>query len=212
MLRSDGTLSWPIRVVLVVLAGAGLYVSLLWDAFTAVFFLSYVLVGGLLAIKRPKNLISWLLIAIAFSFIGTTSQLKPDIARLKTETAPLSDEIWVWFNTWSGYATFVLFAALAATFPSGRLPVGRWRLPLAIGLLIGSVTTVLTMIGPQLSASTNGADEILVPSPFALIPASPAMSAFWTVSFPLTLGVAAMAVGNLLVRYRGADDTTRLQI
>jgi hypothetical protein len=38
------------------------------------------------------------------------------------------------------------------------------------------------------------------------------MSAFWTVSFPLTLGVAAMAVGNLLVRYRGADDTTRLQI
>jgi len=125
MVRRDGTLAVPAQVLLAAAVLAGLFITGTSDAFSTFFFLSYVLVGGLLAIRRPNNLVSWLLIGIAFSFIGTTTRPGIDIPRLKTGTASLSDELWVWVGSWSGSVTFVLFAALAATFPSGRLPVGR---------------------------------------------------------------------------------------
>src|SRR6185503_17498608 len=151
MVRRDGTLALPGRILLVVVGAAGLAVSAVSDPFTTVFFISYLLVGGLVAIRRPENLVSWLLVAIAFSFIGTTSRPAIDVDQLRLGTASASDEAWLWVNTWSGYATFLLYAALAATFPSGRLPAGRWRLPLVIALAVGLAVVILSMFSPRLS-------------------------------------------------------------
>src|SRR6185295_15937275 len=212
MVRRDGTLALPGRILLVLVGAAGLAVSAVSDPFTTVFFLSYLLVGGLVAIRRPENLVSWLLVAIAFSFIGTTSRPAIDIDQLKLGTASASDEAWVWVNTWSGYATFLLYAALAATFPSGRLPAGRWRLPLVIALAVGLAVVILSMFSPRLSATTNGADSIDVPNPIGLIPDFPAMPAVTTAAFLLTLAVFGLAILSMLSRYRVAAETERLQI
>lgn len=212
MLRRDGTLSLPLRIALAMPIVAGLVIAASSDPFTTFFFVSYVVVGGLLVIRRPDNVVSWLLIATAFSFIGTTSHPALDIAQLKLRDAPPAEELWAWVNTWSGAATFVLLAALAATFPSGRLPAGRWRLALVGALALGTSIAVLSMIWPTLTASTNGGDSIEVPNPFALIPPFPNSSQVALAGFALTIGVFALAVGSMIVRYRGAPETTRLQL
>src|ERR1051325_1189143 len=212
MLGRDGTLGWSARLGLAGLLTAGLFVATISDPFTTVFFLSYALVGGLLAIRRPRNSVSWLLIAIAFSFIGTTSRPALDIPHLKLGTASVTDELWVWVNTWSGYATFVLFAALAATFPSGRLPRGRWRWPISAGLVLGVVVVILAMFGPQLTPSTNGVDTILVPNPIGLFPESALSSMVPTLGIVLILAALAMSIASMVVRYRGGNEITRLQL
>jgi hypothetical protein len=212
MLRRDGTLAFPARILLAGAVLAGLVVAGTSDPFTTLFFLSYVLVGGLLAIRRPKNLVSWLLIGIAFAFIGVASRAGVDIPRLKTGTASVTDELWVWAGSWSGSAAFALFAALAAIFPSGRLPAGRWRRPLLLGLAAGFCIVILTMIAPRISATTSGADSIDVPNPIGLIPDFPAMSVAPFAGLVLTIAVFGLAIASMLARYRGAAETTRLQL
>jgi hypothetical protein len=212
VVRRDGTLAVPAQLLLVGALVAGLVVAGTSDPFTTLFFLSYVLVGGLLAIRRPKNLVSWLLIGIAFTFIGTTSRPDLDIPRLKAGTASLSDELWVWVSSWSGSATFFLYTALAATFPSGRLPAGRWRRPLVVGLAAALFVVILSMITPRLSASTNGVNEVFVPNPIGLIPDFPALPQVMLAGFMVVIGAFAVAIASMLARYRGAPETTRLQL
>lgn len=212
MLRPDGTLAYPLRVALVLLAAAAVLIAATTDPFTAVFVLSYALVGGLLAIRRPKNLVSWLLIGIALTFLGTTTTPDLDIRRLQAGTGSLGDELWAWLNTWSGSATFLLFGVLAAVFPSGRLPGGRWRQPLVIAFAVGLLLVVLPMFAPKLSASTNGVDEVLVPNPIGLIPEFPGIGEAIAGAFLVVLAVFGLAAVSMLARYRGATEVTRLQL
>jgi hypothetical protein len=73
MLRHDGSLSWPVRIVLALLVAAGLVVAVMSGPTTTILFLSYVLLGGFLAIQLPANPVTWIVIAIGFTFIGTTA-------------------------------------------------------------------------------------------------------------------------------------------
>ena len=212
MLRRDGTLGWPARIALAALVGLGLAVSALTDSTTAALFLSYVLVGGVLAIRRPTNLVSWLVVAIAFSFIGTTSQPALDLKRLQSGTAPPDEEAWAWINTWSGSATFFLYAVLAAVFPTGRLPQGRWRRPLIVVLAASFALVLLTMFSPKLTLSAPSGEDILLPNPIGLIPDFPGIYQAMLAGFGATIAAFGVTIVSLLARYRGETETTRLQI
>jgi hypothetical protein len=212
LVRHDGTLAPWARILLFAAIAGGLYVAATTDPLTTFYFLTYAVVGGLLVVRRPNNLVSWLVVAIAFAFIGTTSPAALDFTGLKTGTAPLSDELWVWVGSWSGAAIFVLFTALAATFPNGRLPAGRWRRPILAGLAASICVVVLSMLAPSLSVSTNGVDEILVPNPAGLIPDFPGFQAVRFPFYVIVFATFGLAVASMLARYRGASETTRLQL
>ena len=211
MLRSDGSLAVWARILLIAVIALGLVVVAPADAFATFFFVTYAVVGALLAIRRPKNLVSWLLIGIAFTFIGTTSQPALDFARVMTATSSLGDEVWVWIGSWSGAATFVLFTVLAATFPTGRLPTGRWRAPLVAGIVAGSAVIVLSMFAPEVSI-TKGDGEILVPNPIGLIPDFPQLRELLVPIFAVVVAAFALAIVSMVTRYRSASETTQLQL
>lgn len=212
MVRPDGTLGLPVQILVALVVVGGFYAAISSDPFSTFFFVCYVLVAGLLVNRRPTNLVSWLLLAIAFGFIGTTGRPSLDFAALKTGTASFGDETWVWLGSWSGAATFVLYAALAATFPTGRLPVGPWRRPLVVALAVGGAIVLVSMVAPRMSASTDGVDEVLVPNPIALIPDFAGFETVMLAGFLVVLGVFALSIANLLTRYRVAAEITRLQI
>ena len=212
MLRRDGTLAYPGRIALLLVAAAGLYIASTSDPFTTLFFVSYVLVGGILTVRRPKNLVSWLLVAIAFSFIGTTFRADIDIARVKAGTGSLGDEIWVWVNSWSGAGTFMLFTVLAATFPAGRFPAGRWRWPIVLAVVADVFVLSMMMFSRRLDVSPNGVSDILVPNPVGIVPAFPGFQQAIIASYVIVLGGFTLAIANLVTRYRGAPETLRLQI
>ena len=185
--------------------------GLLWasvDPFTVLFFLSYAIVGLLLVLRRPGNAVSWLVFAIGFSFLTTTTWPNLDVSGLEAGTAPAWQYVLVWLASWAGSLTFVAYLALTLVFPSGRLPAAPWRLP-AIALLGAAVVlAVLPALGTSMYVTVNASVEIVVPNPIGFVPAGDVLRAApIAVLAPLVIGVA-----SLLVRYRRSRGLDRLQL
>jgi hypothetical protein len=210
LVRSDGTLAYPMRIALILLSAVGLVLAVA-DPITLLFFLSYLAIGVLLAIRRPNTIVSWLLIAIALSFTGTTSQPGVDVQGLIDGTASLYDKIVTWAAMWSGQLLFMLYAVLAALFPSGALPAGRWGRTLRIVLPLSAIVVLLSAIGPTADVNQDG-ETVQVPNPFGLIPAGPIAELGQIVGFCVAIGAIAIAVASLLARYRTSTGTARLQL
>ena len=213
MIRADGSLSLLPRIALGILIAA-ITVYVLPDFLTLTFTLSYAAVGVLLAIRRPRNVVGWLLIAIAVLNVGTSTPGDIDVAALQAGTPTFRDALVVWIGAWSGGASFLLLALLTMVFPQGHLPTGGSRRVAVAGLVIGIAIVALMIVAPAAidvytPAYPNG---VTVPVPFSLAPPSPEYLALQPFGFLLLLGVILLGVGLLLHRYRHADDETRLQI
>jgi hypothetical protein len=124
-----------LAVLLVVLALGLVWASV--DPFTVLFYVPYALVGLLLVYRRPGNVVSWLILAIGFTFLTTTTTPTIDPDALARGTAPADHVFQAWLAGWAGSLTFVAYTALTIVFPSGRLPSGRWRWP-SIALLVAA--------------------------------------------------------------------------
>ena len=200
------------RVVLLAVLAFGLFLARL-DPFTLFFYSCYAAIGAVLAIRRPGNGIGWLLVAIAFGFIGTTTELTLDVTALQDGIAPMDQFLAAWGSAWSGYATFGGFVALTLLFPSGRLPGGRWRRP-AIAMLGACVLIpVVAAVAPRVGFNPSGTATVVVPNRFAVLPdlaiwsLIPLDSLIVPVVILLLIGVISM-----LTRYRRATGVERLQL
>src|SRR4051794_31737805 len=98
----------------------------------------YGAVGGLLAIRRPRNPIGWLFLGILLVFTSTLAADAFGGTAVKNG-APLPDGLplgLIWVETWAYAAMFGLYYALTLVFPSGRLPAGRVRRFATISLVV----------------------------------------------------------------------------
>ena len=206
------------RVGLVGLVAAGTVLATAVP-FTLLFFVSYCAVGALLAIRRPANAIGWLLVAMGFAFVFvflTTNARNLDDAALVAGTAGPRDALLVWLASWVGGGLFAGFLTLTLLFPSGELPLGRWRRP-ALAVLIGeAITVVLTAIGPTITYNPEGgALAVAIPNPFAILPNLPLWSVLPTNGdglFAPIFALMAAGVVSMVVRYRHSSGTLRLQL
>lgn len=106
---------------------------------TAVFVLPATAVATLLAARRPRNPIGWLLLAILIVGFNPSSQYIVLDYRMHHGTLPLG---WVAVVLQECWPLFLLFIAILLwIFPDGRLPSGRWHrwsvVLVIVGLLIG---------------------------------------------------------------------------
>ncbi len=201
------------RLLVIVALAAGIALTLP-DPFAVLFFGSNAAIGALLAIRRPRNPIGWLLLAIAFGFVGTTKELRYPVGPLLDGSAPLVEFLWVWTSAWSGYATFTLLLVLTFLFPSGHLPSGRWRRPAIAAVALGLACTALAAAGPQLGYNPNSsAVMVLVPNRLAVLPDLALWAAvpFDALIFPIAGLLVAAAIG-MIVRYRRSAGILRLQL
>jgi hypothetical protein len=104
-------------------------------------------VGTLLAIRRPRNPIGWLLLGLLVSSAPTNQYLILDY-RMHHGALPLGWLAVVLLETWP--LLLVFLALLLWLFPDGTLPTGRWRRPAAIlvagGLLLGAAGSTSGLI------------------------------------------------------------------
>jgi hypothetical protein len=206
-------LGLPGRVVLVLLVLLGVVLGR-GDPFTFFFFLSYASVGALLAVRRPRNVIGWLLVGIGCGFAATTVPVSFDPAALLAGAAPLADFLAVWLGSWAGYATFTAFFALTLIFPSGQLPAGRWRRSVIAMLATCTLLTVLAATGPTTTFSMGeNAESIRIPNRFAVLPSIPLWELVSSDLLILPI-VLLMAIGaaSMVVRYRRSTGILRLQL
>ena len=184
------------------------------DSITFLFFATYGAVGAFLAIRRPRNTIGWLLIAIAFGFIATTTNpADVDIDALIRGDGTTRDALVVWLSGWGGWATYVGFIALTIIFPSGRLPEARGRRGAIILLAAGVTAVVLTAVAPTIGVAPDGVTTIHVPNPVAVLPDLPLWSAIPQDGVVLVvIALLIIAVVRMVLRYRHAAGIERLQL
>jgi hypothetical protein len=215
---SERSIGWPGRLVLIALLAGGTFIGIAWafDPFALLFWASYASAAALLIIRRPRNVIGWLLLAIAFGFLGTTTRPEIDLAAVEQGVGSIGDRLWMWVGSWAGAATFIGFFSLMLVFPSGRLPAGRWRWPSLALIAIGSLIVVLAAFAPTVTFSPDGGSaEIVAPNPVAILPDLPIWSIIPTggvVTIAPILILLPIGVITLAMRYRRSTGALRLQL
>jgi signal transduction histidine kinase len=195
-----------IPIVLLLDAGAGSYASGFDEnapGITAA--LASAVVGALLATRRPRNPIGWILLGNALVLV--LSGLAPSYAgyALAHNDSLPGVRFAAVFDTHDWPLLFAGLTAIAYVFPDGLLPSRRWR-PVAI---VAAVSFILTFVTGMLG------DEPL-DSPFRAVEpygvSSPPLSflhGIGLLAMTVTVVLAFVALGS---RFRGASGVLRAQL
>jgi hypothetical protein len=163
-----------------------------------VFVLAFATVGALVATRRPRNPIGWILLGAAVSYtlgglsVSRGGEGPPALEWLST---------WIWLAGIGPAATFGLLL-----FPDGRLPSPRWR---GLGWLAGAAN-VLVISG--LALAPGRFEGTAIDNPVGL------EAAAWLPGAMEGIGAAALAIAlagsiaSVIVRFRRARDVERQQL
>jgi hypothetical protein len=186
--------SWGVNLTLVSLLGE-------------VLFLAFAVVGTLIASRRPRNPIGWILLTDGllwmlsnlFDYYSIYGVARPGSVPFPVVVAGINNWLWV-------PAVGLLGTYLLLLFPDGKLPSRRWR-PLA--WLSGAVILLLS-VGVALAPGSLDTIEG-VPNPFGLEGAHWLTAGAYTLLPLLPLFMLASAL-SLVLRYRGSVGVMREQI
>jgi hypothetical protein len=165
-------------------------------------------VGVLLAARRPRNPIGWILLTLLLLAADPAGDYAILDYRMHHGTLPLG---WVAIVFLGSFALIpVLLATLLWLFPDGRLPLGRWRRISRTLLAAGLLLAVATSVVPGVTAVVGR--DVHIDAGGNLYPVSPV----WTVAGNVT---AVAAIASLLAwlavqvpTYRRSSDERREQL
>jgi len=171
----------------------------------------YLTVGAAIAARRPDHYAGWMLLgagvalAVVVLCIAIASMGQPPSGTILPFSAPVA-----WVAAWAFepvIAAFAIFFLLL--FPNGRLPDPRWRLV----AVLAAASLLANAIGVALDPQSVVTDYPWLRNPFAVGDAwAGAMRLVGLVgNAGITLALV-LAGASLVVRYRRADSTERLQI
>ena len=167
-------------------------------------------------IRRTSNPIGWLLLLIAFCFIATTARPGTDVQALQAGTAATGEFSFAWTSSWAGLVSYLAFVGLAVLFPSGHLPVNRWRWPTIACLTIGLCSWPRLRSRPRSrTTSTPASPNVVILNPFAILPGLPLwplLPDVGLVALVFNLGLLVVAVAALVVRFRRSTGIDQLQL
>ncbi len=165
-------------------------------------------VGVLLAARRPRNPIGWLLLTLLLLTANPASEYATVDYRVHHGALPAG---WLAVLLLGSFPLVPLLDALVVwLFPDGQLPPGRWRRVSGALITVGVLLAVVTTMAPGVSAVVS--HRVHIDANGNLSPVSP----LWTIGGNVT---ASAAVASLLVwlavqvpRYRRSSDERRHQL
>ena len=169
------------------------------------------LVGGLVASRRPRNPVGWLILGhvLFFSFGEFTRQyaiygLLTESGSLPFARAMASPPYWVWYP-----GLMLMLAFLPLYFPNGRLVSPRWRPVTWFAACVAVIASGLSAIRAE-DSETRG-----IPNPLGI--ESLEKAELYSDAFALALPVSWIATGllataSLLVRFLRSGGEERQQI
>jgi hypothetical protein len=113
--------------------------------FTVLVLVPGVVVGTLLAARRPRNPIGWMLLAFYLLALNPASDYAIIDYRMHHGSLPLGSVAVVVLASWPVW--LVLIAVLLWVFPDGRLPDGRWRRVAVVLIAAGALLAVAATAG-----------------------------------------------------------------
>jgi hypothetical protein len=182
-------------------------VGLLW-------FVPFGGVGALLAIRRPRTSIGWILLGLGWAYEVASGTVPGTLQQWVDGSVDIPSRLLAVVGAGSGPAAFFLLAALATVFPSGRLPTGPWGRLGRVALAVELIMVVSAYVMPVISISlVDYPASVRVHNPIALLPDLVIWQAITpdTAIFPV-IGLFIAATVSLVVRARRASGTERQQL
>jgi hypothetical protein len=202
-------LAWALFALWLALAAlAAAYSTRMEDHFEAFFMVAltvFAVVGAVVASRRPRNPIGWMLEAIALMSAVTSVLIG------YTSTAEDPAPVAMWLDDWfSDIWIAIVVVGIPLLFPDGRLPSRRWR-PLA---WLATATFALGLLGKALG------DRVLdteapgtVRNPFALPGAAgDAAAAIGSAFGGLYAAAVVIGLAGLVARWRRSRGVERQQL
>jgi hypothetical protein len=168
-----------------------------------------VTVGAVLASRRPRHPVGWLLLALGLSV--TASGLADGYARYGLVARPgaLPADRWVAiYSPATIYLGFVCIGFVLLLTPSGSLPSARWRWWARLAAAAPVAFLVALAVGPGLVIPPYD----LVIDPVTVPALAGAVTAAIAAAFAITLGGVAVGAWSLVVRFRRARGIERQQL
>ncbi len=171
---------------------------------------AFAALGALLASRRPRNPIGWILCAsplfLAFTELARDWYVHTLIA--EPGSLPLASGL-MWAANWSWIPGFMpLLTLLLLLFPDGRPPSRRWR---PVGWL--AVLAMGMLIVGYAFAPGPLEDYPRVDNPVGVGgPAGDALEVFQFIGFPFFALAAIASMASLVVRFRGSLGVERQQL
>jgi signal transduction histidine kinase len=220
--RAVRWLAWSLWAIAAGHVGFGLLLAVLNNLTLRRFFAEYVVtatlatlafatVGMLIALRRPNNLLGWLICAAGI--IGGLGAWTGQYARYTFVTRPGAlpfGDLVAWLYICLAFGPYVALAAifLPLLFPDGRLPSPRWR-PIA-WLSVGTSILFTAVLG--LSPGPVDASLAEVSNPFAPAGIEHILDFIAPINMVLLLACLASAVAAPVVRFRRARAIERQQL
>jgi len=108
-------------------------------------FVSFLVVGVLIASRRPENPIGWMFCVIGLASVREFFATEYAFYALVTRPGALPGGVWMaWTEVWTASITWTLMFFALLLFPDGRLPSPRWRL---FAWLAAATFTLLSVLG-----------------------------------------------------------------
>jgi hypothetical protein len=204
-------LGLPGRITVIVLVALALVVGL--TSGTGLFEAApYGLVGGFLAIRRPQSSIGWLLLLGAWSFAVSNVTTPASVAQLTSGAVSTLVLAITVVQAWSGSPLIVVLFVITVSFPTGRLPIGRWGQLARFALALVVLLAVLSAFTPTISVNIPGSSSgVTVANPLAVFPEWPGWIAL-SAGPPIALLFTAAGVASMVVRLRRARGVERAQL
>ena len=170
--------------------------------------------GVLIATRRPRNPIGWLLLAIALADAIYLAAGFIAIGGLLSGASPrgwVAWPSWVFSITGTNGVSAVLLIFLVLFFPNGRLLSGpRWRAAVWVAFVIAAQALVASMI--QSSPSQLSPRLPSVPNPLAVPALDGLTNSNGTLQSILFLLVVGLVVTAVVVRFRRSRGIERSQL
>ena len=174
-------------------------------------FLTFPSVGLLIAIRRPGNVIGWILLLMGLNFVAGSVAYEYASTSFASGVRSPTVLLLAWFNEQIFSIVAVGLTIVFLTFPTGRLASGRVRLP---GLLCASASLVgwvLVAVRPGPLGSFSDFGDIDNPLGAPGIVGELVRSA-GAVPGGAVLGALVLSVGLLVIRFRTARGDERQQL
>jgi signal transduction histidine kinase len=214
--RTASRLAWGMFLVFVLAAPVAVWLLIQvegWgraadDLVMSAIFMSFGLVGALVASRQPRNAIGWLFLGITLMVL--LAFFSDTYARysFRVRPTPLPGSVlaawmasWAWIAFVSPTITF-----LPLLFPDGHLPTRRWR---AFAWVVGGFEA-LAVAGFALEPGPL--EGYGIPNPVGVEALGGASRILEGPSFLLLLLLGVISVASLLLRYRRAGGHRRQQI
>lgn len=168
--------------------------------------LGFVLVGALIAWKRPENRFGWVTLGVGLAALLQSAAYGWTALAAASPSSLLGAGLAAWATSWASAPLAIgLLVFIPLLFPDGRPPARRWRVLLWLSAiwLAGSVVLLALKPGPV--------EDLPVENPWG-VEAFGFARTFYDVGFPFVglLGLAAFS--SLALRYQRSGAEQRQQI